>query len=313
MGEHGVRVEERAEPRPGPGEVLLDVVAAGICSTDLEIARGYMGFNGVLGHEVVARVADGPAEWLGRRVAVEINCSCHVCPTCRAGLSRHCPTRTVLGIAGRDGGLAERLTAPIANLHALPDTLDDLRAVFVEPLAAAVHTFDDAIVAPGDRVLVVGDGKLGLLVALALSSRWDLREARILGRHASKLAIAAAAGLATSDDASTIAPGVYDVVVEATGKAEGLAIAMRAARPRGTIALKSTYAGGAKVDLAPIVIHELKLVGSRCGAFERAIEALATRRIDPTAMIAAEHTLADGERAFERARTSGVLKVIVRP
>lgn len=312
----GVRLEDRADPVPAADEALLEVLAAGICSTDLEIARGYMGFEGVLGHEVVARVVAGPPPWLGARVAVEINCACHRCPTCAGGHQRHCPTRTVLGILGKDGGLAQRLTAPVANLHRLPDALDDARAVFVEPLAAAIHTFDDAVVAPGDRVLVIGDGKLGLLIGLALSQRRDLAEARVLGRHPHKLAILAAAGLSTScegEGPSAVRAAGYDVVIEATGQAAGLARALAALRPRGTLALKSTYAGQAQVDLAPIVIHELRVVGSRCGTFGRAIEALASGRVDPTPLLAAEYPLADAEAAFARAGTAGVLKVIVRP
>lgn len=307
-----VRIEDHPEPVAAPGEALLAVRMAGICSTDLEIARGYMRFEGVLGHEIVASVLDGPPSLVGRRVAVEINCACHHCPTCAGGHARHCPTRTVLGILGKDGGLAERLTAPIANLHLLPDALDDARAVFVEPLAAAIHTFDDAVIAPGDRVLVIGDGKLGLLIGLALSARHDLGEARVLGRHPAKLAILAAAGLATTCDAEVPAAG-YDVVIEATGSASGLTAALRALRPRGILALKSTYAGLAQVDLAPIVIHELRVVGSRCGSFGRAIEALASGRVDPTPLVAARYPLADAEAAFARAGEPGVLKVLVQP
>jgi threonine dehydrogenase-like Zn-dependent dehydrogenase len=313
MRADGVRVEDRPEPVPGPGEALLAVEAAGICSTDLEIARGYMQYRGVLGHEVVARVLEGPEAWRGQRVAVEINCSCHVCPTCAEGHARHCPTRTVLGILGKDGGLAERLTAPLLNLHRLPDDLDARRAVFVEPLAAAVHAFDDAHVPPGARVLVIGDGKLGLLIGLALAQRHDLAEAVLLGRHAHKRALVAAAGLTTHDRAAELPSGHFDVVIEATGQADGLTLALRVTRPRGTIVLKSTYAGGATLDLAPVVIHELRVVGSRCGSFPRAIDALARGRVDPTPLIAAEYSLADGEAAFAHAGSPGVLKVIVRP
>lgn len=272
-----------------------------------------MQFSGILGHEVIARVLEGPKEWLGKRVAVEINCSCHRCPTCLRGQSRHCPNRTVLGILGKDGGLAERLSAPIANLHAVPDELDDARALFIEPLAAAIHTFDDAVIAPGDRVLLIGDGKLGLLIGLALAARHDLAEARAVGKHREKLNILANAGLETSLSSETVTPNSYDVVIEATGRAEGLAAALKAIRPRGKLALKSTYAGAANIDLAPIVINELTVVGSRCGTFERAIAALAQDKIDPRPLLTASYPLAEVETAFARAAAPGVLKVWISP
>ncbi len=307
----GVRLEDRPDPVALPGEVLLEVCAAGICNTDLEIARGYMQFSGILGHEVVARVLDGPPEWLGKRVAVEINCSCHRCPTCLRGQFRHCPTRTVLGILGKDGGLAERLTAPLVNLHPIPDSIDDARAIFIEPLAAAIHTFDDAVIAPGDRVLLIGDGKLGLLIGLALAARRDLGEARVLGKHREKLSLLEAAGLQTSLAGEPLAEQSFDVVIEATGRAGGLSTALRAIRPRGKLALKSTYAGAANVDLAPIVINELNVIGSRCGTFERSIAALESKRVDPSPMLSAKYSLAEAEAAFRRAAEPGVLKVIV--
>jgi threonine dehydrogenase-like Zn-dependent dehydrogenase len=316
-GEDGVKLTERPEPEPVVGEALVQVRQAGICNTDLEIARGYMGFTGILGHEVLGTIVRaGPDTEVSDRlnagrVVSEINCSCLACPTCREGGRHHCPHRTVLGILGKDGALAERVAIPLANLHPIPDSLSDEIAVFVEPLAAAMHTFDDAACRPGDRVLVIGDGKLGLLIGLTLASRrGDLRRAVQLGRHPEKLAIVAAAGLETMMDGE-LDVGGFDVVVEATGQPSGLERALAAVKPRGKIVLKSTYAGEAGVDLAPIVINEIQVIGSRCGTFERAIDALASGRIDPTPLITERYSLARGEHAFERAAADGVLKVLI--
>ncbi len=312
-----VQLKQVDEPVAGGGEVVLSVRSAGICNTDIEIARGYMGFSGTLGHELIGdivAVADGdqlPAGLSGRRVVPEINCACGTCRTCLAGGRNHCPNRTVLGILGRDGGLAERVRVPIANLHPVPDSVPDEAAVFVEPLAAALHAFDDAHLAPGDRVAVLGDGKLGLLIGLALAARCgDLAEATAIGRHADKLAIVQAAGLQVALDGEHDATG-YDVVVEATGSASGLAKALGMLRPKGKLILKSTYAGGASVDLAPIVINELHVIGSRCGDFARAIDALARGAVDPTPLIAERFSIADGEAAFAKANEKGVLKVLI--
>ena len=315
--DHGVKLEDRPEPKPGPGEALLAVRTAGICNTDLEIARGYMGFRGVLGHEVLGEIVGvGPDTELpdrlqGQRVVSEINCSCHRCATCLKGDHHHCDDRTVLGILGRDGGLAERVAVPVANLHAVPDEISDEAATFVEPLAAAIHALDDAPLRPGDRVLLIGDGKLGLLIGLSLSTRGDLGGATVLGRHTDKLAIAKKAGLDVAFDADFDRTG-FDVVIEASGHASGLTRALGAVRPRGTIVLKSTYANAGGVDLAPIVINEIRVVGSRCGTFPRAIDAMRTGRIDPTPLIAETAPLSDGQRAFERAAEPGALKVLVR-
>jgi threonine dehydrogenase-like Zn-dependent dehydrogenase len=310
MGADGVRLLERDEPRAPPGEAVLEVRRAGICATDLEIARGYMGFSGVLGHEVLGTVIEGPSDWLGARVVSEINCSCHRCPSCAAGAPTHCPTRTVLGILGRDGALAERVAVPVANLHRVPPEVSDDAAVFVEPLAAAMHAFDEVTPRPGDRVLVIGDGKLGLLIGLVLARRGDLKEARVLGRHPAKLAILSRAGLSVSLASEVLSSG-YDVVVEATGQPAGLARGLELIRPRGTLILKSTYAGGSALDLAPIVIHEIRVLGSRCGAFPPAVEALARGWVDPRPLISDRFELRDAERAFVRAGEPGVLKVLL--
>lgn len=313
----GASLEDVGEPSPRPGEAILRVRSAGICNTDIELARGYMGFRGALGHEVIASVlgSEGavPAELAGKRVALEINCACLRCPTCRAGGRNHCPNRTVLGILGRDGGIAEWVQIPIENLHAIPESVSDEAAAFVEPLAAALHAFDEAALKPGDRALILGDGKLGLLVGLCLAARrGDLSRAVCVGRHREKLALLEAAGLSVELEGGFREAG-FDVVIEATGHPSGLAKALSALKPRGTLILKSTYAGDAGVDLAPIVINEIRVVGSRCGDFGRAVDALARGVIDPRPLISARYPLSEAERAFERAKEPGVLKVLVLP
>jgi threonine dehydrogenase-like Zn-dependent dehydrogenase len=304
-----VALRDARVPEPGPDEALVRISLAGICSTDLEIAKGYMGFAGVLGHELCGVVeACADRAWVGRRVAGEINLACGRCPTCARGLARHCPTRTVLGILGKDGCFAEHVTLPIANLHALPDALDDVRACFVEPTAAAFEVLEQVPIRADDRVAVLGDGKLGLLTAQVLQTTGCALT--LVGRHARKLELAAARGITTSAAADLPARS-FDVVVEATGSADGMKLAVGLLRPRGTLVLKSTYHGMLTLDAAPIVIDELTLVGSRCGPFERAIPALASGAIDPSPLVDAIMPLADGVAALERAAQPGVLKVLL--
>ncbi|HRI64885.1 MAG TPA: alcohol dehydrogenase catalytic domain-containing protein [Polyangium sp.] len=323
--DRGVVLDELATPELTTGDALVAVRSAGICNTDLELARGYMNFRGVLGHEVFGNVIamrpkDEPFgyplnsnELAGRRVAMEINCACGRCLTCRNGGRNHCPTRTVLGILGRDGGLAEYVRIPMENLHIVPDSIPDDYAVFIEPLAAALHAFDEAALRPGDRVCLLGDGKLGLLIGLALAARrGDLGRAIAVGHHRANLDILANAGLDVTLDKS-FSENNFDLVVEATGHPSGLARATQLVRPRGTIILKSTYAGDAQFDLAPIVINEIKLIGSRCGDFTRAIDVLSKGVINPSPLIAARYSLADAEKAFAHAATPGVMKVVVVP
>ncbi|MBI3268732.1 MAG: alcohol dehydrogenase catalytic domain-containing protein [Planctomycetes bacterium] len=329
-----LQVVERPDPQPRAGEALLRVRLAGICNTDLEIARGYMGFSGILGHEVVAEVESlGPAREAppapattgltraplpspvpapGARVAVEINCACERCDTCRRGERNHCPKRTVLGILGRDGTLAERLVAPVANLHVLPGNVSDEAAVFVEPLAAAFQPFEQVQVDADDRIALLGDGKLGLLLGMAITARGLARRAVAIGRHPEKLAILAALGLRVALESDPVEAG-FDVVLEATGSPTGLARALALVRPRGTLVLKSTYAGAPPLDLAPIVIQEVRVLGSRCGPFAVAIDALGRGAVDPTPLLAARYPLRDAVAAFERARRPGTLKVVVDP
>ena len=287
---------------------LVRVRLAGVCNTDLELTRGYMGFRGVLGHEFVGVVADGPAAWRGRRVVGEINFGCGRCDACARGLARHCPTRRVMGILNADGAFAEYVAVPLANLHAVPDGVADEAAVFAEPLAAAFEIVEQVRIAPGQRCVVLGDGKLGLLAAQVLAQAG----ARVLavGKHPAKLAILARRGIETVRlDAWDRARA--DVVVEATGSAAGLALAVAATRPRGILVLKSTVAAPAAFNPAPLVIDEITVVGSRCGPFEPALNALAAGTVDVTGLIAARHSLCDGVAALRHAAQPGLLKVLI--
>lgn len=304
-----------AEPVAAPGEALIRVTLAGICNTDVEIARGYMGFSGVLGHEfvgVVEAVGDPrDTAWVGRRVVGEINLGCGACARCAACLSRHCGARSVLGILNKDGTLAEKVTLPVGNLHAVPDGVSDAWAVFTEPLAAAFEVTEQVHVAPDARVAVLGDGKLGLLVAQVLHATGA--EVTLHGRHARKLERAAALGVRVSHADETLRHGACDLAVEATGSPEGLARAISLLRPRGTLVLKSTFHGATSVAMAPVVIDELTIVGSRCGPFAPALRAMAARRVDPSGLIDATVGLSEGLDAFAAAQRPGVLKVLVDP
>jgi threonine dehydrogenase-like Zn-dependent dehydrogenase len=259
-----LRVADVPEPRPEPGEAVMRVVRAGVCETDLEFARGYMGFRGVLGHEFVGVVEEGPEDWRGRRVVGEINFACGGCESCASGLARHCPGRRVMGIQGADGALAERVAMPVPNLHAVPDSVPDDRAVFVELLAAAFEILERVAIESGTPCLVLGDGKLGLLVAQVLAGAG----ARVCagGHHPEKLALLARRGIETLLERDWT-PRPTPLVVEATGTARGFAAAIAATRPRCTLVLKSTVAEHPSVDLAPLMIHEISVVGSRCGPF----------------------------------------------
>lgn len=328
VGPQGLTLDRvHPEPAPAAGEARVRVLLAGICNTDLEIVRGYLHFQGVLGHEFVGVVEEvyGPdaetrgAGLIGRRVAGEINAACHRpdCPMCSAGMPTHCPTRTTLGIGGRDGAFAEYLTLPIENLHPIPDAVSDRAAVFVEPLAANFEMLEQAHLRPTDRVLVLGDGKMGQLAAQVLALTGC--DVCLVGRHEEKLALARANGIRTrlveraQDPTAPDDRGEprADVVVECTGSAQGLETALRLVRPRGTILLKSTVADRGSLDLAPIVIDEIRIQGSRCGPFAPALRALAERRVDVEPLISATYPLDDGVAAFERAAQPGVLKVLL--
>jgi threonine dehydrogenase-like Zn-dependent dehydrogenase len=297
-------------PRPAPGEALVRVTRAGICNTDLEVVRGYMDFRGVLGHEfagVVEEVNGPDGERLrGERVVGEINAYCGECPTCRRGDTTHCPNRSTLGIWRGDGVFADYLALPVRNLHPIPAGISDEQAVFVEPLAAALEILEQVHLAPTDRVIVLGDGKLGLLVAQALAlTGCDLLA---LGRHEEKLAILQRRGIATQL-ADELPEGGADVIVDCTGNPAGFATARALVRPRGTLVLKSTFRADVTVDLSRLAVEEISLVGSRCGPFAPAVRLLARGMIEVDSMLHATYPLDEGLRAFARALEPGVLKV----
>ena len=302
--------EDLAPPVPPPGEALVRVSVAGVCNTDLELVRGYYPYAGVPGHEFVGTVeeARGAPELIGRRVVGEINAACGACPTCRAGRRTHCEKRTVLGILARSGAFATHLILPIQNLHAVPDALPDEVAVFAEPTAAALELQEQVSVAAADRVVVIGAGKLGHLVAQTLAVTGC--QLLVVGRSPRPLALLAARGITTAT-AEAIPPRGADLVVECTGHPDGLELARRAVRPRGTIVLKSTYHGNAQVDLARFVVDEITIVGSRCGPFAPAIALLASGRVDPRALVEARYPLADAVAAFDHAAKPGALKVLI--
>jgi threonine dehydrogenase-like Zn-dependent dehydrogenase len=295
-------------PDPPAGEALVRVLRAGICNTDVELTHGYYPFTGIPGHEFVGVVERGPAALAGRRVVGEINAVCGSCRACTAGRRTHCERRSVLGIVGRHGAFADYLTLPAENLHAVPDNVSTDAAVFTEPLAAALEIQEQLAIGPAQRVLVVGDGKLGQLVAQTLALSGCALCA--VGRHDGKLALLAARGIATGHP-DGVERGGFDVVVECTGNPEGFAVAQRAVRPRGTLVLKSTYAGALTLDASAIVVNELTLVGSRCGPFAPALRLLAERRVVVDPLIHARYPLAAALAAFDHAVRPGVLKVLV--
>ncbi len=299
------------DPKPGPDDALLHVLRAGICATDLEIVRGYLGFRGVPGHEFVARVIEGPPPLRGRRVVAEINCVCGRCDLCTAGLSTHCRRRTVVGISGRDGAFAEMLAVPASNCRVLPDEIGDEEAVFVEPLAAAMQVLRQVKVEPSMRVAVVGTGRLGLLVAQVLARTGCALLA--VGRNPLTLGRLDRGGIRTATAAEVPRRQDHDVVVECTGSAEGLPLALSLVRPRGTVIVKTTLAERPPVDLAPLVINEVTLLGSRCGPFDDAIAALARREIEVASMVSRAFSLSQGLAAFESAADPRNVKVLLKP
>lgn len=302
-------IKDLPRPEPGPGEVLVRVRLAGICGTDLEILKGYHGFKGIMGHEFTGEVA-GPenSPWLGQRVVGEINIVCGACDLCRRGLARHCRQRRVLGLKDHDGALAHYLTLPAANLHAVPPEVPDVWAVFTEPLAAALRVQETAPVSPDSRVLVVGDGRLGLLISwvLALSGA----EVHLAGHHPEHLALARPRGV-TTFLAPDLLPRDYDMVVEASGSPAGLELALTRVRPRGTVVMKSTYVGRYPLDPAALVVPEVRLVGSRCGPLAGALRLLRDGRVDPRPLIDRTFPLSRGLEALDRAQGPGVLKVLI--
>jgi threonine dehydrogenase-like Zn-dependent dehydrogenase len=296
-------------PPRKPDEALIKIRKAGICSTDLELVKGYYPYTGILGHEFVGEVVEAEdASWIGQRVVGEINVVCNQCEQCLNGRPIHCENRTVLGIVNRDGTFAEFTTLPIANLHCVPDSVPDEMAVFTEPLAAALEIQDQINLKPTDRVLLIGAGRLGQLIAQTLAlTGCDLR---VVARHAHQQGLLKARGIRIVSE-EEIQPWRWDVVVEATGSPSGFSLARKAIRPRGTLVMKSTYKGEMSVNFSSIVVDEINLIGSRCGPFEPALRLMESRQVDPTVLIADEFKLENALKAFERAAETGVLKVLV--
>ena len=306
------RVAVRRVPRPRVphGFSLIRLLCGGICNTDLELQRGYYGFSGVPGHEFVGEVVEASCrDLIGRRVVGEINLCCGACDWCRKGLGRHCPARTVLGIVKHPGAFREFLTLPERNLHVLPDSIATEQAVFVEPLAAACEILDQVNIPCSSQVAVLGDGKLGLLVAQVLNA-YGFRVHQ-LGHHKEKLRIAARAGVSTEVARDHLPVAEYDWVVEATGSRKGLMDAVRMTRPRGTVIMKSTVHGLVGIDTAPVIVNETTLVGSRCGRFEPAIDLIRNGTINVADMISERMPLEKAPLAFRQAAKPGVMKVLL--
>jgi alcohol dehydrogenase len=298
------------EPLEADGDTLLRVRRAGVCSTDVEITQGYMGFHGVLGHEFVADVIDSPEKKLvGKRVVGEINVVCGRCDLCVSGLSSHCRNRSVLGILNHDGAFADHVRLPATNLHVLPDAVDDDHAVFVEPLAAACQILKQMKLDGRTWVTVLGDGRLGLLVAQVLRNAGC--PVRVIGKHPEKLALCAKWGIRNRPLNEITPRHDQDVVVDCTGSAAGFEMAMQMVRPRGTIVLKSTAAAGKSLNLAPLVIDEISVIGSRCGPFKDAIRALAEKCVDVESLIHRKMPIEQGAEALALAAKPGVLKVLL--
>ncbi len=297
------------DPVSALGESIVRVSVAGVCGTDLEIARGYMQYRGVPGHEFAGRVVESQNPSLrGKRVVGEINAGCGRCATCSAGLARHCPDRTVLGILGRDGAFAEFLRIPDANLIPIPDSMPDDVAVFVEPIAAAYEIFEQVHLARNQTIVVIGDGRLGAIVALALKGEKYLP--LVAGHHREKLARLADLGLATAEESSV--RDKFDVVIDCSGSGSGFRRAVELVRPRGKIILKSTAAAAAEINLAPIVVNEISVIGSRCGRFQPALDALTAGKIDPRPLIDGAFALDDGIAAFEAAKNPLNFKILLK-
>lgn len=305
-----VRIRKVPRPRRPPGFATIRLLAGGICNTDLELQRGYYGFTGTPGHEFVGEVtATGSRHWIGKRVVGEINLACRACDWCARGLGRHCPRRTVLGIVKHPGAFREFLTLPEANLHEVPARVTTEQAVFAEPIGAACEILDQVKIPPNAEVAVLGDGKLGLLIAQVLAAHG----ARVIqyGRHRDKLRIAEKAGVTGEIAGAKLPTAAYDYVVDSTGNRAGLTQAVAMTRPRGTLILKSTVHGLVEIDTAPVIVNELTLVGSRCGRIEPALDLLRRGKIHVDEMIHDRFPLSDAPRAFSRAAERGVLKVLL--
>ncbi len=295
-------------PQPPSGWALIRVLKAGICRTDLELTKGYMGFRGVLGHEFVGVVETcDDASWIGQRVAGEINAACGHCDWCKRGLGRHCPNRTVLGILNHDGCMAEYCILPVENLHRIPDDMNNDTAVFTEPVSAAFEIHEQMSITGKETCIVLGDGKLGILCAWALCTTGA--DVTLAGRHNAKLERAKWNSLRTTRDVDSLKPA--DIVVDATGSEAGFMQAVSLCKPRGTLVLKSTVAASSQINLAPVVINEITILGSRCGLFSRGLAEMARHRFPLDRLIDGRYPLDDSLTAFDRASERGVLKILL--
>jgi threonine dehydrogenase-like Zn-dependent dehydrogenase len=298
-------------PRPNKhGEALIRIRLSGICGTDLELARGYYPFTGVIGHEFVGEVIESPDKsWIGKRVVGEINVNCGECEQCRNGRPTHCENRTVLGITNRDGVHTEYTTLPLANLHIVPDSVSDEAAVFTEPLAAALEIQEQIHIQPTDRILLIGAGRLGQLVAQTLAlTGCDLR---VVARHPHQKSLLESRKIKLISE-EEVQPRRWDMVVEATGSPSGFDLARRALRPRGTLVLKSTYRGEMTINWSSFVVDEITITGSRCGPFESALRLLERGEVDPMILIAQRYPLGRALEAYEDAQKPGMLKVLLQ-
>jgi threonine dehydrogenase-like Zn-dependent dehydrogenase len=309
LSKGSLRVKEVPDPQPGPGEALVKVLTAGICNTDLELARGYMNFNGTLGHEFVGVVQQAEnAHLVGKRVVGEINCVCHQCQYCQMEMPHHCLNRSVIGILNRDGAFAEYLTLPEENLHIAPASVRDDVAVFAEPAAAAFRILEQVEIQDSDHVIVLGDGKLGQLIAQVL---WlHTKNLACVGKHPWKLKLLSDLGIKTALMEEPIVRGA-DVVVEATGSHLGFARALELVRPEGTVILKTTVAHPTALEFSSPVINEIRILGSRCGPFRPALEALSLGTIGVQPLITDVFSLVDADKAMARAAEPGVMKVLL--
>jgi threonine dehydrogenase-like Zn-dependent dehydrogenase len=308
LEDHQIKLADVQQP-VRPDEALIKIRMAGICSTDLELVKGYYPYTGILGHEFVGEVVSAPdTAWVGQRVVGEINAVCGTCEACLNGRSTHCENRTVLGIADRNGVFAEYTSLPLKNLYRVPDSVPDEQAVFVEPLAAALEIQEQIKLQKTDRVLLIGAGRLGQLIAQTLAlTGCDLH---VVARSLPAQQLLTARGIKVIAD-SDVQSQKWDVVIEATGSTDGFTLARRAVRPRGTMVLKSTYKGDMNVNISSIVVDEITVLGSRCGPFEPALRLLETREVDPSVLISDRYKLNDALKAFEKAAQPGVLKVLL--
>lgn len=294
------------KPEPPDGYALIRVVKAGICNTDLELAKGYMGFKGVLGHEFIGVVEGGL--WDGRRIVGEINLACGECDTCRGGMPTQCPNRTTLGIDRHDGAFADYLTLPVENLHPVPDKVTDDQAVFVEPVAAGLQTLHMSHISPHDRVVLLGAGKLGMVTAQVVALTGC--NLTVVGRHTEQLDLVKSWSI-DAVSPGEIGPKSVDIVIDCTGTESGFADALDLVKPRGTIHLKSTYHGLPKADLTRVVVDEMRVISSRCGPFDAALRLMNRGLIDVDSLISARYPLTDGVTAMEHAARKGMLKVLL--